>query len=904
MTASLEDIKTFDVEEWLTLNTAASPTKLKLGQTPDAKNVWVDEKPGSVITANGFIKVGTNPSGNPTTFCIDYFKASTGSQTFVCSDNSTVWTTTDFQTFTSIVTGLSSSFQLRGMVIRDKLWLTNGSDSVRTYDGSSVVALDGSGSTPNVPKGRYISYHDERVWLLHTSSNRSGVNFTALTDSGGTIIAPDNASAWPSDNLLQVSEGDADFGTGMYLYRGYLHFFKQYSIWRLVGYDEYTYSKVKTRASTGTRFNESLQELDGLIHLVGTDGIYVFDGETTERISDIIDPAAASQTAFGFGQLQQPNANNQFWETTLTTEWNLGTVSRNLTVDDSITVAPADDNQADFAAGTTLTNIDASSIPGQIQLTISNSGTSATNVGAGQNATLQANHNTGIIGSAALLTDGNTTNAAGFSGSPSAAGGSFIIPLPNDRNITTITLKSVVCGVNNLQFLDNGVVMTPSSVTGGGIIAGTLVSFPASASPTDYTIVFPAFTTTSLEVRIEFVANTSFTVTEVQVFLAAYNSTGKFVSRTLDLGTTPASAGYLRGSFTHVAGDGCTTSFFTQTSADGISWDAEVTIPGVNTDGYGLITSTARRYIRWGVNFTSTGSFTQAVDLVNLPATFISPIHDTGGSIFAWGPFESDYAQGGLPIAFYYRTATTSLGIAAATWNLIVPGAVISDSVNNRYVQFKIEFSGAITTAVANNVTINWIVGTGTQPQTQQGIASAVWRNRYWMSAASSGAAQNDTILIRGKKTFQSPWQLKDWQIISFATFQNNFYGGSSIDGSIYRLDTGYSADGAPLNSYFETGDLTSGGFMITIQEILIEVQRLGSYSLSVGTSIDRGVTWTEKTVDLTVTGAASYFKRLNLNIMGDCIRLRVRIDATDQPFEVHRLTAFYMLSKARGSLN
>lgn len=397
MTSTLEDIKVIDLEEWLTLATAPSPTKLQQGQSPDMKNVWVDEKPGSVITAPGIIKVGTTPSGNPAPFCINYFNTSAGTQTFVVSDGFIVWTTVDFQNFTAIITGLSGAFQLRGLVVRDKLWLTNGSDAVRVFDGNTVKVLDGSsnaslviqdityapnpisgvspyainisytagatagsevvtvsgtainiqiqssvstatqvlaainasagalalvsasitgtaghaqtapviatsftGGVPNAPRGRYISYHDERVWLYHISSARSKTFFSSLTDSQANIINPDDPVAWDIvDNNLQISEGDADFGTGLLLYRGYLHFFKQYSIWRLVGYDEYSYSRVKTRSSTGTRFNESVQILDSLVQLIGVDGIYEFDGEESERISDLIDPAVASQTSFG-----------------------------------------------------------------------------------------------------------------------------------------------------------------------------------------------------------------------------------------------------------------------------------------------------------------------------------------------------------------------------------------------------------------------------------------------------------------------------------------------------------------------------------------------------------------------------------------------------------------------------
>lgn len=902
MTSALEDIKTIDLEEWLTLNTAAAASKLPQGQTPNCNNVWTDEKPGSVMTANGFIKVGTSPSGNPTTFCTDYFKSSSGDQLFILSDNQKVWKTTDFQNFTELVTGLSSSFQLRGKIIRDKLWLTNGSDSVRTYDGTNVVVLDGSGGTPNVPKGRYIDYYDERVWMFHLPSDRSNCRFTTLTDNTGVAIAPDNASAWPSSNALQVSEGDADFGTGLLIYRGFLHFFKQYSIWRLVGFDEYTYSRVKTRSSTGTRFNESIQVLDSLVHFIGTDGIYVFDGEESDRISDIIDPAAASQTAFGFNQLQQPNTNNTFWETTDTAEWNAGAVPANVTVDDSLTFKAADDVTADFVAGNTLTNVTASDIADELILAITTTGRSNRNVALDAICTIVPLSGTGVVGVGAYMTDGGSTNACGFTGSPSNASGALNLALSSTLHLTTIILRNVVAQFAQMTVKVAGSVITPSAVTGGPVIAGSSINWPAySGTPTDVTITFPAFSPTDLQLVLALIpSNTSFTLTEVEVYTGAYNATGSFISKTLDLGAIPNSLGNFNADTTLPAGT--TLTFYTQSSADGSSWDAAVAC----TNG-GAIGSTIRRYLRWRADYTSDGTDTPVISAVYLPTQYISAVHNTGGSIYAWGPVESERSYFGQDINFYYRTATTSLGVAGATWNLIVPGGVISDAVANQYVQFKIEILGGTASQLPNivSVTINWVVGTGTQPNTLQNVASAAWRNRYWLAAAGPGATSNDTILVRGKKSFKSPWMLKDWPILSFCRFQDNFYGGSSVDGSIYRLDTGFSKDGDAMDSFFETGDFTFGGFFAYLDEILIEVERLGSYTLAVGVSIDGGNTWTEKNVDLTVTtGPASFVKRLNFRLMGDKIRFRVRTNASDQPFQVHRMIAYYSISKQRGSIN
>lgn len=909
MTTALEDTKTLDIMDWGTLNTAASPTKLPVGQTPDCSNVWVDEKPGSVVTAPGYVKVGEIPSGNPVTFCINYFKASSGTQTFVVSDNATVWKTVDFQTFTSIITGLASSFQLRGMVIRDKLWLTNGSDSVRTYDGTTVTVLDGTASTPNVPKGRYISYHDERVWLYHIPSNRSQVAFSALTDSGGNDIAPDNASAWPSDNTLQISEGDADYGTGLLVYRGYLYLFKQYTIWRLIGYDEYTYARVKCRASSGTGFNESLQIVDNLVHMIGIDGIYVFDGDDADRISDIIDPSTASQAAFGFNQLQQPNQNNQFWEVSSTSDWNAGTVvPTNATVDDSYANAPVDDSEANFAAGALKSNVDTSTTPGSLSLALVGSGGTGPLISTGATPSYAADL---LHGSLSYLTDGNNSNIVGIQSGADLGVTSIAIDLGSVTSIGKIILK-------NWQFQrrDNVLFYVYSrievSTTGsswtdvGTLTLPTDSHLVGSGASAHYETTIQDLTLTFGTVACRYVRWTSqankptFYMTEFEVYRAGYQSSGKFISRTLDYTNLPESYGNFNVDITL---NGETATFFTQSSSDNSAWDAEV----VCTNG-GAIGSTIKRYLRWGCYLSSsTGTNSPVITDAFLMSKYESAIHNTGGSIFAWGPIESDYSLASQTIRYYYRGADTAANVLAETWSLIVPGGVLALATTDVYVQFKIELLGGTASRIplVNSVTINWVEGTGVEAQTLQNVASFFWRNRYWMAAASSSSSSNDTILIRGKKTFKYPWMLKDWTILSFCRFQDNLYGGSSVDGSIYQLDTGYSKDGEAMDSYFETGDFTFYGNHIGCNEVILEVERLGSYDLSFGISIDRGTTWTEYEVDLTESSVIpSYWKKIFVNVgTTPIVRFRVRTNGADEPFEVHSLRVYYQISEARGSI-
>ena len=899
MTAILEDAEEITFSKWGSLNTAASPQKLPEGQSPNNQNVYMDEKPGSLVTAPGFTKLGTNPSNTPNTFLLNYFKSSDGSQTVILSDGTTIWKTTDYVNYTQIKTGLSPSFQLRGMVIRDKLWLVNGSDPVMTYDGTTLVVLNGNGGTPNVPIAKYISYHDERVWLYGIVSDLSSLRFSDLTDSTGTEITPDDADAWPVDNELQISEGDADIGTGLFVYRGYLYASKSYSIWRIVGYDEYTYTRVKTRSSTGTRFQESVQELDNLVNFIGVDGMYVFDGEDSQRISDIVDPANPDAGVFSFRNLQQPLLNNQFWNISETADISTGTVPANISsVDDKITLAPADNTKANFDAGTLLTNIDTSTVDGSIQLSLVNSGGDGPIVSLSATPSLSSFPR--IIGAASYINDGNLSSPVGYQGPGStvAWGLSFSTPqYIGGVKIRKLTKTHV--GLYDAYVTINGTtgVEFPDIIAAGAL--------GNNVSNVDYTLNFPAMWVTSLNFSAVLTTNYSdgiLTLTEFEAYKAGYQTSGKFISKTLDYTVAPASFGSLAATITT---NGEAYQFFTQSSSDGSSWDAEV-----NVANGGTIGSTVKRYLRWGSYlYSSTGVSTPIVDKVFVGGTYLSPIHNTGGSIFQWGAYSLLQNKAGQTIKSYFRAAVTAGGVPAASWTEIVPGAVPNTAVTNVYIQIRLELSttNSVQIPYVDGFTVNWVIGTGFGMNTLQNVSSFVWLNRYWLSAATVGATSNDIVLVRGKGTYGSPWHKRDFSILSFARFQDYMIAGSSIDGSIYRMEYGYSKDGAAMDSFFETADFSKSGFLLKLMEIIVNLDRTGPYSLNVGVSTDGGITWTEKTVDLTLaTGQNVGFtkKLVGWNVFADKFRVRVRINAADQPFSVDDLTCYYRLSPMRGSLN
>lgn len=904
MSIIVEDAKPISIRKFGTLNTATEETKLPVGDSPNMSNVWTDEAPGSLQTAKGYILVGTAPSGKPIRFGFN-FKKDDGTQIALISDNATVWTTRDFQTFTSIITGLSESFQLRACSARGKVWFTNGNDSVRTYDGTTVVVLDGTAGTPNVPKGKYITYYHERVWVYNISGKRSSARFTALTDSSGTEITPNDANAWVATNEIKIGEGDGESGTGMFLYGLKLHFFKPKSIWRMEGIDEFSYFPFKTKAEIGPRILENVVLLDGLMQFVSIGGYYVFDGDTTERISDILNPTSGLGN-LSVSDIQSPDTNQDFWTQDTASDFNAGARSSDIDTSlNALVLKPVDDTKADFDAGFEKTNIDTVLVPDQIQISGAAAGALTSNKAIGAIAELVPPTLSFLNQTLSALTDGigsTQRNIIANAGQQAAMTVTLSQSYRFGRVIIrglSIASRSWVTAVNiDLYGLVGGVWTLLNSKN---IQAPTTNGYGPNDEVLDSTLS-SIVNVTALKIVVN---NTTFpffgmTATQIEFYPLGYLATAKFVSKTLDLTETPFSLGKLQADY---GLNGGTASFFTQTSADGSTWDAETAVTVGST-----IASTPKRFFRWGVNLTPSSDFTATpvIRKVYGPGLFKSQTFDTASAIFQWKAYQADQDAAGGTILHFYRTATTIGGLAAKAWTAITPGSDITSPTTDTCVQFKVEMSSGdpAREPSVDSVTINWITGTEGAISSEQLVHGIAWNGRYWTDVSELGQNANNLMLIRGRKTFNSPWQLKrDWHMLALFIFNDALYGGSSVDSKIYKLDDGYSANGAALDSFFETGDMAGDepDFEKNILQLIADYERMGenaAYNLSIGISTDRGATWTERTISLKGTGRAS--KALNLFKQEKQFRFRFRTNGIDQPFLFHGLDALYRPTKFR----
>lgn len=330
------------------LNTTAAPHKILKNMSPNMRNVLIDEKPGTLVTRAGFVTAGATTALQNVNFMFAFNKED-GDAEFLISDGSSVLSTKDFITFTTVKTSLNNTVNLQAAQIRNKVWLANGSDATFTWNGSSAVDLDGSGGTPDVPRGKYIKVFQERVFIFNILNENSALRFSELTSTDGISIAPDDPRAWPDTNQLNIGQGDGTVGTALFTYRGQLYVSKEDTIFTIFGTSVLDYFARKTDAQVGVVSADSVNKLDNLVYFLGKDGIYSFDGGSSLRISDNIIPdieAIRKDTTNiqeNVWTTQQDFVEGQFYGTTATASGLLTISQSSQTILDNLDTSDSDD---------------------------------------------------------------------------------------------------------------------------------------------------------------------------------------------------------------------------------------------------------------------------------------------------------------------------------------------------------------------------------------------------------------------------------------------------------------------------------------------------------------------------------------------------------------------------------
>lgn len=314
-----EDAKTDVIIDDVSGGWATSVPAHKLSKefSPNLRNMDIEN--GSIKQIKGFIEIGstnTLTAGHE----IYPYNLEDGSQFFLVTDSSRVLETSDFKSYVFVSSGHNTGVLMRCLQVEEKMWCSNGVDSVFTWDHTSKSILDGTKGTPNVSKGKYIGYYQDRVWMFNVPSDASVAYFSDSRSTNGVLIAPDNFLAWPADNFRFVGRGDGQKGTTVWNENGRLKFGKERSIYTLFGDNSSNYIPILTNASVGVASHDSVVMLDGQSHFVGNDGIYQGKVRISGLIQDEVDSIVKTdvRTVSNLWESQLDFSKGQFQGTTAT----------------------------------------------------------------------------------------------------------------------------------------------------------------------------------------------------------------------------------------------------------------------------------------------------------------------------------------------------------------------------------------------------------------------------------------------------------------------------------------------------------------------------------------------------------------------------------------------------------
>lgn len=172
---------------------------LKQEQFAEAKNMDVD-KFGAIITRRGTSRVGSAFS-NPVKGLFFYDKPSTEEILAVSGGVLNKSTGGAFSAISGYSPASTANVEFAQLV--DKVYMTDGTGNVHSYDGSTVTDEGGTSSDP--PTCKHLITHTNRLFAANTENYDDEVAASDLLDG----------SAWPAVMQFRVGGGEGDAITGI-----------------------------------------------------------------------------------------------------------------------------------------------------------------------------------------------------------------------------------------------------------------------------------------------------------------------------------------------------------------------------------------------------------------------------------------------------------------------------------------------------------------------------------------------------------------------------------------------------------------------------------------------------------------------------------------------------------------
>jgi len=794
----------YSINKFGGLNTDDSPLTLTEGQTPDSENVVTDDGPG-IKGRLGEIRYSTESSTG-----LWEFPMSNGTRYLITKSSNTLKATTN-GTFSVVVSTVPTDRDLGVAVLGDKLFFCDSLNGLKYWDGSSVTTSSKTLTFTMLAtyKGRLAgagrSGYERIVWL---SKYLDGTNWTLVTNPSDDDPVQITVSGSLDENIQAIFSSFQDK----------LIWFKKNSFGFISGSRRSNFVQRTLSDSIGIASVETIQDCDGRLRWLGNNRtIYEFDGASFKIISSDIDALLST--------IQQGDASN---------------------------LSVTQTTQADFDAGAgtgTTTGNPSGTVSLSTQVFPSLTDTSQSNFDGGTYASVRGDLSAGSLylglatktnREACGLLSGTTpnatcTNCAYYWRSFTSTSSYWV-----DNMSVRLVKPSGVLDTQIIFYSDNGtkpgtligrlvgqvvgsgsaqtvVFSTHSSYGTFHINSGTRYWWQFASDQTAYPIGTSPDCASSeyhYETNSAAIPSSGFSSDGDYIYQLSgspYQASGSFISRAFDVATTTNTYLWSWSTFTVTTTipSNTTLSWETQTaSATTGTWDSLVSVTAGNSP-----TSTVRRFIRYKAALQTTDtSLSPIIDDVTIngtqlrraTGTFVSDVFDLGTAITSLGVVSMSDTQNAGTIQYQFQTSTnSSIDLFLSTnWVTVTNGGIPTQNVA-RYAAFRTTFTAtnATGTLAISDLTVNFTEGSTIR------ASSGYVSERYWLGLAISSTS-NNRVLVYDK---DDEWQRYSGLIPEYmGRYRSRLYIGNTS--GIFLTESGYSDNGAAINSYYTTPTVAPSG--------------------------------------------------------------------------------------------
>jgi hypothetical protein len=357
------------------INQYLPPDAIADNEVQDCFNVLFDEVPGSIVTAKGSVPISTLPNSDTAKSIYVYKKTSGEAYIIAACKSGSVYVNRNLAgDWVKLFDGTPDTFY-NFEAFEDVVWMTNGIDKIRIWDGRNLMTLDGESRaidnyerfTPDLPPAKFVKEWQNCIWLANTTRNGSEIIFSRFYDEDGSYVKAywgkssvneDLVGAWISINQILVAPEDNTEITGLAVYLGNLIVFKERAMYIIRGTGPQNYTIYRVPGEIRMIFPNTIAIHHNLLTFLTTDGIYTFNGNRIEKVSHKVDPLIETAVSKYIPCL--------YWKTDKQEDWEQGTVAESypnvMTRGEAsgklmLLTLIKDDTEADFNAAEQLINM-------------------------------------------------------------------------------------------------------------------------------------------------------------------------------------------------------------------------------------------------------------------------------------------------------------------------------------------------------------------------------------------------------------------------------------------------------------------------------------------------------------------------------------------------------------------